>query len=327
MTEIWKTIPQFWQGVITSVVATILCAIAVYLFRTFSTQTRDALKRRHEKREKVMSKLEYQMASPDATARSDANQYFTFSVLRYLFLGNILWILPEAIDVIFPYFGPYLYLVRAIGLVCFALGLRWIYLYFKLKSNSGPSLQSSSVRSKPIISTQNQKEPSMDYPTLAQNLLLYRQSLGNLAEIHYFAPTNVPRLLEFFDKSKNLAAYGQVTASSQYQDRNASNILLCNRNSNNWTLDGGRGWIEIVWKPALSAKYILLVNRPTRDGRDPWGQATIFINGSDLGKFKHDFSGKMALVIYFSNQEEVEKLRFDIQGQTYPGLASLEAYA
>ena len=210
MTEIWATIPQFWKGVVTSIVATILCAIAVFLFRAFSTQTRDALKRRRENREKLISKLEYQMASPDAAARSDANQYFTFKVLQYLFLGNILWVLPEAIDVVFPYFEPYLYIVKAVGLVCFALGLRWIYLYFKLKSNSDQPLHSAIVSPKPGVSPQPNDEVIMDYPTLAQNLLLYRQSLGNLAEIHYFAPANVPRLLEFFVQSKNLAAYGHL---------------------------------------------------------------------------------------------------------------------
>lgn len=143
MTEVWDNIPQFWKGVLSSIVAAIICGIAVYLFRVFFRQGTDWFRTKNENRQRQIDQLRIHLNSTKATERMEAYLFFTFNTLKYLFLGNILWVLPEAVDAI-GWSQP-LYFLKAASLYCFFLGLRWVYFYYELRPSSPYALSPSST--------------------------------------------------------------------------------------------------------------------------------------------------------------------------------------
>jgi hypothetical protein len=129
-----------------------------------------------------------------------------------------------------------------------------------------------------------------------------------------------------FDPKFNIAGTGKATASSQYENRGPSKIFTGSRKGTAWTLNSASGNLEITWKPALQARYILFINRTSGFGKDSWGAAVLEIDGVTFPKFEYDFSGSTLLVVDLGLDTEVSKLRCQINGQTYPGLAGLEVY-
>src|SRR3954468_12908040 len=89
-------IPVFWQGVLSSIVATIFVAIAVALYRTYSRQARLTVQRRQTKIENIVSKVR----SADSVFRVEGYFAILFTLLKYLFIANILWVAADVFNAI-----------------------------------------------------------------------------------------------------------------------------------------------------------------------------------------------------------------------------------
>jgi hypothetical protein len=111
---------QFWQGVVSSVLATIIIAIAVKLWGLFSTQAQQSQQRRQDQFKDLRAK----MASPDSVVRVEGYFVTLFTILRFLFIGSILWVLAWSINLFAPRAAL---LVALASLVIYYLGLRWLY--------------------------------------------------------------------------------------------------------------------------------------------------------------------------------------------------------
>jgi len=155
---------------------------------------------------------------------------------------------------------------------------------------------------------------------------IYIHNLKDNIRFLFYDTSMRASVLDYFPIANNLASYGKGTASSQYKNRDVSNIFLGRRSGHSWTLDSGKGQLEIIWDPPISGRYILLINRTSRDGADPWRKALITVNNSELGVLGFDFSGNCVLVIDLSRVTKITNLKGNIVGQTYPGLAGLEIH-
>jgi len=123
MNEFINSIPSFWQGVLASLVAAAIFTIAIALSRTWFSGYRDWMDRGKKKKEELTK--EY--AEGNDLQKIHASLKLVFNTLKWLFIGNILWIAPEAIGP-FLYFQP-IYLLKIASLVCFAIGLRWVSFF------------------------------------------------------------------------------------------------------------------------------------------------------------------------------------------------------
>ena len=131
MIKNFEDLPQFWQGVVTSIVAAIIFSISVYLLRLVSRQSREWFQTRSQRRKRQIDQLRTHLDSSDSAQRNEAYLFLTFSTLKYLFIGNILWVLPEALSI----FGlwPVMFAMKVASSIFFILGLRWIFLYYTIR--------------------------------------------------------------------------------------------------------------------------------------------------------------------------------------------------
>ncbi len=122
-------IPEFWQGVLASLVAAVIFAITVALLRFVSTGANDWFTRRKAQREMLKQAL----VKGNDLLKTHAAMRLIFHTLKWLFIGNMLWILPEAAEATFPYiFSRSIFIFKFGSLVCFFLGMRWISFYASL---------------------------------------------------------------------------------------------------------------------------------------------------------------------------------------------------
>ncbi len=123
----------------------------------------------------------------------------------------------------------------------------------------------------------------------------------------------------------NRARGGRAVASSQYADRDPQNVFAGTRTGNSWTLSGPAGWFEARWSPPVRGRYLVLFGRTSTPGADPWGAATMAVNGGKPVPIP-PFSGSHVLVADFGASVSIRALRLAIQGRTYPGLAAIEIH-
>lgn len=85
-----------------------------------------------------------QWASKRIGVRQGITNEYTFLVLKYLLLGNLLWVLPEIL-------GPFTWIIEEanavhlylnticliLGLIFFLLGLRQVFRYMRLRATDG----------------------------------------------------------------------------------------------------------------------------------------------------------------------------------------------
>jgi hypothetical protein len=125
-----EQLPCFWQGVLASITAAIILAIFTYVWKVLPKPTRGgAIRRKAE-----LKRLEEKLRSGQAYERTEAIAVYTFNTLKFLFLGNLFWVLPEAIEpyiyirtnenILFVIIG--LYSIKFISLALFFWGLVWI---------------------------------------------------------------------------------------------------------------------------------------------------------------------------------------------------------
>ena len=89
-------------------------------------------------------------------------------------------------------------------------------------------------------------------------------------------------------------------------------------------MDGPKGFFEAQWK-GVSGRYVLLFVRTTGEGHDPWGRAKVVINDRTSMPLT-DVSGSRVVIVDLGQETAIEKLRVEIDGKTFPGLAGVEIY-
>jgi hypothetical protein len=91
-------VSPFWQGVLASLLAGIILAIASKLYGTYSRRARDARMRRQKRLEILIGDVR----SPDSVTRVEAYFQIVFTLLEFLFLASIFWVLSIVLSVFFP---------------------------------------------------------------------------------------------------------------------------------------------------------------------------------------------------------------------------------
>lgn len=123
MNELFNNYSPFWQGVFATIITTILLTglgfFVKLLFKQLSQSSFD--------RKTKFKQLKMQIVSENPIDRSEASYLFIFDILKYLFLGNILWVAPESIYNIIP-FKP-IFLLKLLSLVFFIFGIRSILIF------------------------------------------------------------------------------------------------------------------------------------------------------------------------------------------------------
>jgi hypothetical protein len=125
----FSSLPPFWQGVAASVLATVLIAIAVRLFTTFSIRARDTRSQRQERIKAIVNNL----ASSDSVIRVEAYLRSLFALFRYFFYACIFWALYGVVSIFgsinstwYTITGYACALLILVSLVFFYFGLRML---------------------------------------------------------------------------------------------------------------------------------------------------------------------------------------------------------
>ncbi len=131
---------QIPEKLVIGAIGSVLGALIVYLGQTGFQITKKARQQSLEAREKETDEWK----SMKMGVRQGITNYYLFSILRYLFLGNLLWIVPEFVAEPGQMLGmPYsiyiciLVLGRGGALLCFFIGLGRILRYLRLRTLDG----------------------------------------------------------------------------------------------------------------------------------------------------------------------------------------------
>lgn len=121
--RLFDIIPSFWQGVIASIVATIIIAITVKIYSIYSLQA----KTKKQKKDKFITSIQEKINSSDSIIRVEGYFISLFYLLRYLFIGITLL----AASLSFEDLGVLKSIPAIGGLLFFYAGLRWLSLITK----------------------------------------------------------------------------------------------------------------------------------------------------------------------------------------------------
>lgn len=121
-------------------IGSILGALIVYLGQSGLQLTKKARERAGEDRTKEVDGWK----SKELGIRQNITNYYLFSILRYLFLGNFLWLVPEFVlepgrmlGMVYRVYDVDVVIVilsRGGALLCFFLGLGRILRYLRLRA-------------------------------------------------------------------------------------------------------------------------------------------------------------------------------------------------
>ena len=93
MSALLNSVPPFWEGVLASLVAALIFAILVALLRIFSGTARNWSDQKLEAKRKLIHKLK----EGNDLDKSQASLTIIFHVLKWLFLGNLLWMISDSV--------------------------------------------------------------------------------------------------------------------------------------------------------------------------------------------------------------------------------------
>ena len=115
-----EKIPDFWQGVLASIVATMAVAIAIKIYGLISEQAKENKNRN----QRQIAELRAKMKSSDSVLRVEGYFITLFTLLKYLFIASIIWLLGWILSFFIGIGG----IVVAFGsLTVYYFGLRWLY--------------------------------------------------------------------------------------------------------------------------------------------------------------------------------------------------------
>lgn len=140
MADLIDKIPPFWQGVIGSILSTFILLIASKIFSLFSNE----IKRSKSDRQKKIEDLRNKVLSQDSVLRVEGYFQVLFTLLQWLFIANISWVISGILDFdIIPYTVSI-----TISLTCFYIGLREIFVLYKILKKDTILMKQSSSQGK-----------------------------------------------------------------------------------------------------------------------------------------------------------------------------------
>jgi len=126
-------IPQFWQGVVASLMAAIIFAIIASLLRFSFSSIQRLSHETNNKKERLKRLL-----SGNDLDKPRAVIILILHMLRWLFIGNMLWILSGSVE--YFLWGLGIEIVQFIkffltftSIMCFYLGLRWVVFFTRFE--------------------------------------------------------------------------------------------------------------------------------------------------------------------------------------------------
>jgi len=128
-----------------------------------------------------------------------------------------------------------------------------------------------------------------------------------------------------FPPAGTVGAGGTAEASSSWGDRKPADVFGGDRTGTAWSLDGPSGWFYATWDPPAHGRYVLLFARGGPAGGNPWGRASLVLNGTTSHRLDNVAAGSVIIVDLGLNVP-VKSLRLTIRGTTYPGLAGVEVH-
>ena len=128
MTEFWESIPTFWKGVLSSIVAALILTMAGLILRIVIPSIQEWITNRRA----GVNLIRQQLVSSDSRERYEANQQILFNVLKWIVLSALLWI---ASDLLLFFIEAFLFItLRTIAIIFLIFGLWWITIYQNLVS-------------------------------------------------------------------------------------------------------------------------------------------------------------------------------------------------
>lgn len=128
---------ELTKELIIGAIGSVIGALIVYLGQTGSRITKKTRERARESRLKEKSAWE----SGNLEIQQSITNHYLFTVLRYLFLGNLLWLVPEfsespmeMLGIIYEVYLIIVILARGAALLCFFLGIGSILRYLRLRA-------------------------------------------------------------------------------------------------------------------------------------------------------------------------------------------------
>src|SRR6266481_766920 len=88
------TTPRFWQDVLASLLVLIIGGVATKLYQIQAAQSQRTSKRN----KRYVAALKTKLASADPLIRIEGYFLALFSLMSYLFLGNLCWILASVVS-------------------------------------------------------------------------------------------------------------------------------------------------------------------------------------------------------------------------------------
>lgn len=131
---------QLPEKLIIGAIGSVLGALIVYLGQVGFQLGKGARERNRHARTRELEAWQ----SMGAGIRQSITNIYLFAILRYLFLGNLLWLVPEvleapakAMDIYYEIFVGTVVVCKGGALMCFFLGLGRILRYLKLRATDG----------------------------------------------------------------------------------------------------------------------------------------------------------------------------------------------
>lgn len=123
MNEFYQQLPEFWRGVLSSIAAALILALAGLLAKVFWSSARETWAERQQK----LQALRKRLVSDDSSVRIEANIQLIFSVLMWITIAGIFWFVP---DMLYSLIDIDAILIAKVGtLVGVIVALRKILLY------------------------------------------------------------------------------------------------------------------------------------------------------------------------------------------------------
>lgn len=171
---------------------------------------------------------------------------------------------------------------------------------------------------------------------LEADIELLKNPLPVAEKIAFFVADDCDPILANFDPKKSLARELKMKASSFYAARLAPKFAnspdrktkkFSGLERIEWAMKKQTGWLQADWEEPVEVKYILLMNRLTGVGADPWVKGRILVNGTVVGPL-NDFGGKTLAYIELKEPVMVKSIRLEaLAGKDFPGISYFEVYS
>ncbi len=123
MDGLWLRIPEFWKGVLASITGALILMGVGFALRIVSSSAREWMRNRRF----AIQAIREQLVAQNGETRIEANLQILFNVLKWLILGGLFWVIPDAIYFLFRI--EVFFLAKILSAVSIVIALRWAFVY------------------------------------------------------------------------------------------------------------------------------------------------------------------------------------------------------